>query len=296
MVRIHVSRDRQTLGIFPAEEVSAGLKSGKFLPTDLGWKEGMDAWQPLAAFTDLPEAPDTNVGGAMEAPIVGATTAVDVAAVDASQVEPAWERRGQLGIGTAIYQTIIQVLTSPTATFSRMKQDGGFGGPLIYFLIIGVVVTFIAGIYNGLWNTYVPSEIFKSAPQYNSPGFIWIAVASVVFFSPIYLTIAAFLGAGITHLCLMITGGANKPFESTFRAVSYVVGSTQILMLIPFCGSLLAWGWNLVGLSIALKETHQTDTWRAVIAVLLPMIVCLGCFISVILAGIAAIAGQVTGQ
>lgn len=54
MATIFVNRERQSLGQFSAQEISNGLASGQFLPTDLGWQEGMETWQPLSAFADLP--------------------------------------------------------------------------------------------------------------------------------------------------------------------------------------------------------------------------------------------------
>ena len=54
MAMIFVNRDRQSLGQFTDQEISNGLQSGQFLPTDLGWQEGMENWQPLSAFTNLP--------------------------------------------------------------------------------------------------------------------------------------------------------------------------------------------------------------------------------------------------
>ena len=51
---IHINRNGESLGQFAPQEVSNGLVSGRFFPTDLGWRDGMDAWQPLGTFNDLP--------------------------------------------------------------------------------------------------------------------------------------------------------------------------------------------------------------------------------------------------
>ena len=44
----HISREGQQLGTFSEEEVLEGLDSGKILPTDELWTEGMDDWQPVS--------------------------------------------------------------------------------------------------------------------------------------------------------------------------------------------------------------------------------------------------------
>ena len=43
----HVGRAGQQLGVYPEETVRAMLGRGELRPDDLGWKEGMAAWQPL---------------------------------------------------------------------------------------------------------------------------------------------------------------------------------------------------------------------------------------------------------
>ena len=54
MAIIFVNRDRESLGQFTEQEIANGLQSGQFFPADLGWKEGMETWQPLSTFTGLP--------------------------------------------------------------------------------------------------------------------------------------------------------------------------------------------------------------------------------------------------
>lgn len=51
-MRIHVARHQQQLGVFASEDIAAGLSSGRFLVSDLAWREGMPAWTPLG---DWPE-------------------------------------------------------------------------------------------------------------------------------------------------------------------------------------------------------------------------------------------------
>jgi hypothetical protein len=37
---IHLNRGATSLGIFSEEEIREGLRSGRFVPGDLGWREG----------------------------------------------------------------------------------------------------------------------------------------------------------------------------------------------------------------------------------------------------------------
>jgi hypothetical protein len=51
-MQIHVARNSAQLGVFALEEIQTGLQSGRFLPSDLAWRDGMAAWTPLG---DWPE-------------------------------------------------------------------------------------------------------------------------------------------------------------------------------------------------------------------------------------------------
>ena len=50
---IPLKRGATSLGIFSEEEVREGLRRGPFAPTDIGWREGMANWQPLAQFSEF---------------------------------------------------------------------------------------------------------------------------------------------------------------------------------------------------------------------------------------------------
>lgn len=46
-MQYHVGRSGQQLGQFTEEEMRQGLVSGRFLASDLAWREGMPQWKPL---------------------------------------------------------------------------------------------------------------------------------------------------------------------------------------------------------------------------------------------------------
>ena len=53
MATFHINRSGTSLGTFSEEDVRAGLRSGRFLGTDLGWRDGMANWQPLAQISEF---------------------------------------------------------------------------------------------------------------------------------------------------------------------------------------------------------------------------------------------------
>ncbi len=57
MTVIFISRGGKQLGEFNEQEVSEGLKSGRFFVDDLAWKQGMADWKPLGTFPEFGGAP-----------------------------------------------------------------------------------------------------------------------------------------------------------------------------------------------------------------------------------------------
>ena len=52
-MQIHVARRAAQLGVFTPEEIVAGLRSGRFLPSDLAWRDGMASWLPLGEWPEF---------------------------------------------------------------------------------------------------------------------------------------------------------------------------------------------------------------------------------------------------
>ena len=120
MANIQVNRGETKLGVFSEEEIKEGLRSGRFLPTDIGWREGMTTWQRLAEFPEF-----------------AAATAVPAAGAIVPATRLPWEHREELGFVPAFVETLKLVLLNPTVAFAVMKKEGGLGEPLLYGVIGG---------------------------------------------------------------------------------------------------------------------------------------------------------------
>jgi hypothetical protein len=266
MAMIHVNRGATSLGAFPEEEVREGLRTGRFALSDLGWREGMPSWQPLSQFPEF--AGTAPVGPPQQA---GATAAPETAL---ARPGLPWEHRQERGFLNAFIETLTLVLTKPDLAFRLMKREGGLGEPLLYALIGGCV----GGIVSLLLSLGLQSMGLFSGQRDTFAALAGLGVGSIVLIIlvPVFVIIALFIGSAIVHLCLMIVGGANKSFETTFRVLSFSHGSTGPLQIIPVCGGLIAGVWALVVNCIGLARAHETSTGRAVLAVFLPLIVCCG--------------------
>jgi len=273
MAMIHVNRGTTSVGVFSEEEVREGLSAGRFAPTDIGWREGMASWQPLSQFpefggTAAPAAPPVQPGAARSATTVVGRTGLP------------WEHRQERGFFNAFIETLTMVLTRPAEAFSVMKREGGLGEPLIYALIGGCLGGIVSALFSlGFQSIGLFADKNNSLAAMTGMG---IGFGSIILV-PLGIVIFLFIWSGLAHLCLMIFGGgANQSFETTFRVFAFTQGSAGPLQIIPLCGGLISGIWAIVCNSIGLARAQETDTGRAVLAVLSPLIVCCG-FVFVIL-------------
>jgi len=268
MNKIHIARDRQSLGQFSPEEVAQGLASGELLATDLAWREPMEAWRPLSEFTDLPAA---------ASPLTPPALPQEPLKRDV-QLEPAWERRRQLGTVSALVQTVRQVLSVPVATFKEMRREGGIATPLFFYLIVTTLTTWVAMGYQLIVVLTNPEAMLGPlAKSFSTASLIGVQIVSMAF-APILMAGVAFCAAGIFHLVFQLLGSNGQPFEVTFRAYCYAVAPASVFRLIPICGDILFFVAALVLLIFSLRETLRVDGVRATIGVILPSLLCCGFF------------------
>jgi len=266
MAMIHVNRGATSLGVFSEEEVREGLRTGRFAPSDIGWREGMATWQPLSQFPELvtaaPAAPPPQAAPLAVSESVATPTGLP------------WDHRHERGFFNAFVETLVLVLTKPSEAFTAMRREGGLGEPLIYALIGGCV----GGVVSFLFSLGLQSVGFFANRHDAFATMAGMGVGSAVFLIllPLFVVLVLFIGSAVVHVCLMIVGGANQPFETTFRVLAFSHGSTGPLQMIPVCGGMIAGVWALVCNCIGLARAHETDTGRAVLAVFLPVIVCCG--------------------
>ena len=267
---IHVNRAGTSLGVFAEEDVREGLRTGRFAGTDLGWREGMAQWQPLSQFSEF--AGDLPAGAVPAPPAASVATSTSTAPAARSGLP--WDQRQQRGLFAAFVETLQMVLSRPSEAFTAMKREGGLGEPLIYAVIGGSAGLVIYFIYN-----FAFQSLGMMASQNNPLTHLvgtGIAGIFLIICAPILVVIGIFINAAILHVCLMIVGGAKQSFETTFRVVCFEAGSVYPLMIVPFCGGLIAAVWGIVVRCIGIARAHETDTGRAVLAVLLPVIICCG--------------------
>jgi len=267
MIRIHIARNHQSIGKFTPDEVAEGLQTGEFLPTDLAWREPMESWKPLSEFDDLPEVevPALTPPALPEFPLEVAT----------GPVEPAWERRQELGAFSALMQTVQQVFSAPVATFRGMKTTGGLGGPLWFHVLLISLTTWVSIGYQMAALKVNPEAVLGPLASQISPAEMQGSLTIFFLLTPLFVVAGAFVTAGVTHVFLLAA-----------------LAPASLFQLIPMCGGVIYLAVGLLLLVIAMREIHRTDTWRASVGVTFPALLCCGAFLGLYALATAAALSQ----
>lgn len=303
---IHVNRGGTSLGIFSEDDMRAGLQTGRFVSTDLGWREGMTQWQPLSLFAEFaattpapgapaPEGAITQPAGPPPSAAAAPTPSPGVQLLQPRSGLP-WEHRETRGLFNAFADTLAMILSKPSTAFSVMRTEGGFGGPLLFAVIgggIGAIVAFILMLG--------ASSFGMLSTRHDAMGaMLGMTVSWAGFIGRLVMVaIAPFIWAALVHVSLMFLGGAKKSYETTFRVVAFAQGATAPLQLVPCCGGLVSLIWNIAANCIGIARAHEVDSGKATLAVLLPLIVCCGGGLFILFAffgGIAAFSSHDWGQ
>ena len=270
MPLIHVARDGAKLGEFTLEQIRQGLTTGQFRPSDLAWQSGMTDWRPLSE-------------------VVGATAATSAALATAPAVPATglpWERRKELGFAKAWLDTVSLLISKPGDAFTMMRPEGGLLDPLLFGLIGGCAGSIVSILFQGLMQS-IPGLGGNNEALFRAIGLgQWVFFVIYAVLSPLLVVIGLFIWSGVLHLCLMLVGGANRSFETTFRVACFTGGAANLFSMIPVCGGLIAFVYHIVLNCIGLSRAHQTTTGKALLAIFLPLIVCCGVgFLLVVVGG-----------
>jgi hypothetical protein len=292
MGRIHVNRDRQNLGQFTPEEISEGLASSRFLPTDLAWREGMETWQPLSTFTDLPlHVAETD-------PEVPAVPAESISVADAVGSFP-WDRRAEIGIFNALWETISQSLGQPSKVFTKLPEVPTMAGPYRFYLLLAIST---GAISLGLTMVFVKAVIalVAATPEVaNDPQVVMmmarfkeISLGRMLFALLVVVPLTPFVAAGVCHALLALVGGTKRSFSTTFAVTCYVLGAVSPFQLLLCCGTLVQGIWALISLSSGFAAAHRTEAWRAAVAVTIAFLICCGLNLLNVMASMQGLPGS----
>jgi hypothetical protein len=148
-----------------------------------------------------------------------------------------------------------------------MGRTSGIGAALVYFLIVGVLASAI-GLF---WRLTLLPVLAGDEASPLATRALGLDEAPLVSFllSPLYLLLSLGIAALIVHFMLWLTGGARRGLDTTTRVLAFAYGP-QLFVVVPLLGAVIAGLWMLVLSIVGLREAHETDGWRAAMAVLVP--------------------------
>lgn len=193
-----------------------------------------------------------------------------------------WEERDHLGLVEGMVQSVRLLVTNPSDAFARLRSDGDLTSPMLF----GIVVSWVCMLFSQLWSVLISSSLGGAMGEmegleqfFGTPGLFQIVVGLVVW--PVMFVVMAFVGAGVLHVCLLMVGAMDQSelgFEGTLKVYIYATVS-WFALIVPLVGGLVASLWHLVLLVVGLAAVHRTSQGRALVAVLIPTIVCCLCVV-----------------
>ena len=191
-----------------------------------------------------------------------------------ADIQPDWEEKGHLFNLPSLFITVRDVLFTPVLTFRYLNRTPHLFNALLFAVLCGSV----GFLLNSLWQSLM--DFRQYLPQgYEIPVFLSSAGVklAMIFIVPLGIAVGLFIGAGLCHLFLLLTGGAKQPFAVTFKVTAYAYGSTSLLGFIPVLGTVAGAVWAVIIQIAGLKEAHRTSYIRVILAVCLPAIGCCCC-------------------
>lgn len=284
-MQIHLARNSAQLGVFAPEEIIAGLQAGRFLASDLAWRDGMAAWTPLGDWSEF-----RGVGVPPPSP---SSVAAFGAKNEATPDMPSWERGSSFAHYVA---TIKEVALDPVRTFANLRP-GGFARP-ISFTYWSLVPAWFCGsvLYGGVFalmamagkqvsSTVLPRDAFVAWMQNVGAGGAALAVSGALACFFFLMPLFSFVGAAFTHVLLLPWKPAGG-YAQTYRAGAYATAAFLPFAFVP-CLNYVAMPWQLVALIIAHSQVHRIAWWKVVISLVVMPCLCVCGFYALLFASIA---------
>jgi len=197
---------------------------------------------------------------------------------------PPWERRQELGMMSAFIDTVRQVISSPTRFFANLR----IGVTTWDCLAVPCVVATVAMVVSSITNVVIFGALAGvMASQQGGGGDAAATIGSQMLgaccwipAAPVLAIVTSFMGAGLIHVFLMMTGNVREPFQQTLRGYCYAQ-SPGIMAIVPVLGSIVG-GIQTLWASVAMvRKTHGTSlgtAWMSVLwfTILIFVLVCGG--------------------
>ncbi|MEE9212746.1 MAG: hypothetical protein V3U29_08845 [Phycisphaeraceae bacterium] len=179
-----------------------------------------------------------------------------------------WERREQLGLWVAWWQTCKASMTMPSTIGMAIGPHTSLGRAYWFAAFTSFVASIVQTLF---WFVCWAGISIASQTAVGDPaGFARQQLVGSGVSMLLAVVAPAFLialSAAPAHLFLMITGARRGTFRVTANAVLYGQGP-MLLALIPICGGQVGGIWSIVATILILIHAQGVSGWRATLAVL----------------------------
>lgn len=149
-----------------------------------------------------------------------------------------------------ILETVRKVIMAPADFYRAMPKGGGFGDPLVFVVVLGVVSGVVQAVL--------------SLVHLGAAGSVMMALGLIIL-SPVWIVVGSFIGAAILFVIWKLMG-SNESYEVAYRCGAYtaaIAPITALLGIIPYVGSLAGLAWGLYLIVLASVEVHKLPAKKA---------------------------------
>jgi hypothetical protein len=213
-----------------------------------------------------------------------------------SSVGTPWERRSELGLARAWWDTIVEALFEPRRLFASVRIERsaahvGFAlvtssvfavlGQILEHLLLAPQREQIRRMIGSAQGLPPALEKYLEVSQRSGPG----TLVGIAIFTPVVMLAFLYLSAVITHGVGLVLGQSKRGFSATLAACAYGL-APLVLLALPGCGVFVGAVWAAVLTGIGLKELHGIGTGGAAATVIVPYVVlcCLTCGLAIVIA------------
>lgn len=191
-----------------------------------------------------------------------------------------WEKNSGIG---SYFSTLKEIMINPSQFFSEIEDKETFGRAFLFallsILIYGTASTIWSFLFESMSLGFKFMEHTASARNLGPAELLALPITHIamLFLIPIFGIIGSFIGAGITHLFLLILGGTENGYVATLKAYLYSTGP-NVLSIVPCIGPFVGSIWSIVSLVFGITTLQKVSGIKAVSAVfLLPLLICCCC-------------------
>lgn len=190
----------------------------------------------------------------------------------------AWEAGWRVSFLHSFIETSKLVLFHPVLFFRGLEISPRFM-PVVTFSVIAQTVGYLFSMAYQIGFSLLQPALFgalfqKIRTEDILGGFFTpIVLGGFLLLMPLFALVGIIFSTALYHFVLWILRGANNRIEGTLNAVCYA-SAAQLFLIVPLFGGMAAGIWQMVVVIIGLREIHGIPTWKAVLSVLLPILVC----------------------